>query len=377
MKPSRAAAGTGLWGCVVGSVAAIALAAAMTIGCSSASNAAQFDDSTSGPSSGGATDGASTPGDDGGASFETGSGFSYDAGVSNQEGDDGPSSSFDAGMDTNLTFQCSPVVAGVGSVGVNNGLPRTFYVDLPADTSKPMALLFSWHGYRQDPISWKLQVGFNPNGASMPIAIVTPVDTGLFLPFGLDWYILGAKGNIDFPYFEGMLHCLKQQYNVDQTRIYSYGFSAGAVMTNLLSAQYPHLFAATVSESGAWFSDPAQVGAIVVGLGYVLTWDWPALNPADRGNNLMTHGGPGDFATIISIEAAAQSAVPYLLKNNRTFIDCGHLLGHAIDPFVTQQMIYEYLLAHQLGKPSPFQADGGGLFPDFAGAICTLNVPTN
>jgi hypothetical protein len=286
-------------------------------------------------------------------------------------------SPFDAG----LRFTCTPVTAGdagtggpsVGAVSVDGATARPYYVDLPTDTSRPMALMFSWHGFNQQPLDFRNQLAFDPNGASMPVVIVTPSDTGLFLPDGLDWFLLGTSGNIDFPYFEGMLSCLESQFNIDTTRVYSFGFSAGAVFTNLLADQWPHLFAATVSESGCWFSDPNEVAAIVAGLGSSLTWDWPSLNPADRGNVLMTHGGSTDFATIISIEDADQAALPYLLKNDRTVVDCAHTTGHAIDPDVSNAMIYEYLLAHQLGKPSPF-AGGMPLFPDFPSS-CTRNVP--
>jgi predicted esterase len=296
----------------------------------------------------------------------------------------------DAGspFDAALTFTCTPVGEGdggategdaglgapsVGSVSVNGGAARSYYVDLPTDTSGPMALVFSWHGYAQEPLAFRNLVALDPNGASMPVVVVTPTDTGLFLPEGLDWYIRGSSGNVDFPYFQGMLSCLESQYDIDKTRVYSFGFSAGAVFTDLLADEWPHLFAATVSESGCWFSDPKEVAAIVGGLGSDVKWDWPALNPADRGDVLMTHGGPTDFATIISIEDADEAALPYLLQNDRTVVDCEHDAGHAIDPDVSNPMIFEYLLAHQLGKPSPF-AGGTPLFSDFPSS-CTLSLP--
>jgi hypothetical protein len=276
-----------------------------------------------------------------------------------------------------LTFACSPVADGVGAVSVNGAAARQFYVDLPNDPSQPMALLFSWHGYNQAPVDFKNAVGFDPNGGSMPIVVVTPTDTGLFLQQipsgGLDWDIQGSASNVDFPYFQGMLACLEGQFpTIDATRVYSFGFSAGAVFTNLLTSQWPHVFAATVSESGAWFSDPAERAA-TDGVGLLYPWDWPALDPADRGEVLMTHGGTTDYATIISIELADQAALPFLLQAKRTVVDCAHTAGHAIDPLVNNQAIYEYLLAHQLGQPSPFQG-GAGLFPGFPPS-CALHVP--
>jgi predicted esterase len=353
--------GRGRGGCFAAGVIANALALAVTMGCSgSASDPTRSPSATSGFSNGG------TNSDSGGPSTVVNeSGALRGAGSS----DDGSDAAVDAAP---LLVTCTPVASGVGAVSVNGGSARQYYVDLPTDTSGPIALMFSWHGYNQAPLDFKNMVGFDPNGASMPIVIVTPTDTGLFLPDGLDWFIEGSSGNVDFPYFQGMLSCLESEFNIDTTRVYSFGFSAGAVFTNLLDSQWPHLFAAIVSESGAWFSDPAEVAAIVSGLGSAVPWDWPTLNPADRGDVLMTHGGPTDFATIISIEAAAQAALPFLLKNDRTVVDCAHTAGHAIDPLVSNQAIYEYLLAHQLGQPSPYQ--GGQLPADFPPS-CALSLP--
>jgi predicted esterase len=319
-------------------VAVGALAAAMAAGCSSA-----------------APDSSST-------AVQTGVHHAADGGTYAS----GSDAAIDAGP---LVVTCTPVAGGVGAVSTNNGSPRQFYVDVPTDTSQPMALMFSWHGYNQLPTDFRKQLGFDPNGASMPIVVVTPTDTGIFLPEGLDWDILKSSGNVDFPYFEGMLQCLESQFNIDKTRVYSFGFSAGAVFTNLLDSQYPQLFAAIVTESGAWFSDPAEAATVLVN---VEPWAWPPLNPADRGNVLMTHGGPNDFATILSLEAAAQAALPFLLKNQRTVIDCAHTLGHAIDPDVTNPLIYEYFLAHRLGQPSPFQ--DGKMPADFP-STCALSLP--
>jgi predicted esterase len=189
-------------------------------------------------------------------------------------------------------------------------------------------------------------VPFDPNAFPMPLMIVTPYDTKLIPPVGLDWDIV--NGELDFPFFEGMLQCIQEQFTIDDTRIYSFGFSAGVVFTNLLSAAYPHLFAATISESGAWFNDQTQWSDVSIP---IIQWRWPAFDPADRGNVLLTHGGPQDFATVISLESTNQKALPYLYDNGRTVMECAHTFGHTLAPDLTQSMYYDYLWAHQLGGP--------------------------
>jgi predicted esterase len=310
-----------------------------------------------GPIGGGAT-GASGSGGDitgvgAGASGVSSSGSGAGAsGVSSSGSGAGAGGSGGAGGGVNAV--CNPIVAGTSSLIVN-GTTRTFSVQLPANTSH-MALLFLWHGWMQDPIDFANTVvydvpagqwvPFDPNAFPMPLMIVSPYDTKLIPPAGLDWDIV--SGALDFPFFEAMLQCIQQEFNIDNTRIYSFGFSAGAVFTNLLSAKYPHLFAATISESGAWFNDMNQWSDVMVP---IIQWQWPAFNPADRGNVLLTHGGPNDFASVISLESANSKAVPFLYNNGRTVVECAHTFGHTLDPDLTQGMYYEYMWAHQVGGP--------------------------
>lgn len=283
------------------------------------------------------------------------------AGGSGAIGTGGSSSA--GGSTGTVSVTCSPIAAGTSSLVVD-GTTRTFSVQMPSDTSK-MALLFLWHGFMQVPTDFANTVvydvpsgkwvPFDPNAFPMPLMIVTPVDTKLLPPVGLDWDIVsGAK---DFPYFEGMLQCIEQQYNIDKNRVYSFGFSAGAVFTDLLSAKYPHLFAATISESGAWFNDSAEWSDVTIP---IIQWQWPAFDPADRGNVLLTHGGANDFATVISLESANHKALPFLYNAGRTVTECAHTFGHTLDPDLTQGMYYEYMWAHQLGGP-PLS----GMIPDF------------
>lgn len=268
--------------------------------------------------------------------------------------------------DASVSVTCSPIVNGTSSLVVN-GTTRKFEVQLPANTTANTALLFVWHGWNQQASAFASQVvydvpsgkwvPFDPNAFPMPLVIVAPDDTGLFVVgpagnVGLDWDIEPEKPPVDFPFFEAMLQCIEQQFTIDATRIYSFGFSAGAVFTDLLSAEYPHLFAATISESGAWFNDPAEQQQVLVNNAIpFVKWDWPAFVPADKGNVLLSHGGSNDFATIISLENANQEALPFLHANQRTVVECVHNFGHTLDPDLTQSMYYDYLWAHQLGGP--------------------------
>lgn len=265
-----------------------------------------------------------------------------------------------AGGTTSHAIACNPINNGGQTTLTVNGVTRTYSVRLPSNTSSPMAVLFIWHGFMQQPATFANEivydvprgqwVPFDPNAFPMPLMLVTPTSTNLLPVFsanpGLDWDI--SSGAADFPFFEGMLKCVHDQFPIDDSRVYSFGFSAGAVFTNLLSAKYPHLFAATISESGAWFNDVNQHSDVSIP---AIRWNWPAFNAADGGNVLLTHGGPNDYATVISLESANQKALPFLRNAGRTVTQCWHNFGHTLDPDLTQTMYYDWMWAHQLGQP--------------------------
>lgn len=269
---------------------------------------------------------------------------------------------------TTASIACKPIVSGTNTVTVN-GKTRTFEVRLPANLSAKAGILFQWHGFLQnsadfantivyDPAggAWR---PFDPNAFNIPLITIAPRDRGLIPVWGLDWDIV--SGEKDFPFFEAMLTCVEQQFAVDTTRVYSFGFSAGAVFTNLLAAAYPHLFAATISESGTWFNDKAEWSEIIVPLigTTFMKWLWPALTPADGGAVLITHGGANDFATVISLENANEKALDFLYAGGRDVTECTHQFGHTLAPDLAQAMYYRFMWDHQLGAPKPLTLSAG------------------
>jgi len=274
-----------------------------------------------------------------------------------------------------IPFACpgGTVRAGANTLTVG-GLPRSFYAEFPTDPSRRMGVLFSWHGFTDSVDNHRRIAGLNPNAdPSLPVIVVTPDDTGMIPPEGLDWDIgrgTPADTNRDIAFFEAMLGCLNAQYPLDSARIYSYGFSAGSVMTSLLHSRHPKLLSAIVAVSGAWFNDPAQEAMVNV---FDVDWNWPALNPADGGAVLLTHGGPGDVTilNVMDLERAAQAAFPFLKAGGRVVVDCPHTRGHALHPEVTGAVVSRFISAHRAGQPSPYLQGGYQGFP----GSCSLRLP--
>lgn len=303
---------------------------------------------------------------------------STDAASADARGDDPltpDTSAVDAGAPP-IPFGCpgGTIAAGMNSLTVG-GKTRVFYADLPSDPSKPMGVLFSWHGFNDSLTHHRQMAGLDPNqDPALPVVVITPDDTGLQPPSGLDWDILrGSRtDNPDLKLFEAVLGCLHAQLPIDSARIYSFGFSAGSVMTSLLHSVYPELLSAVVVASGGWFNDPAQA-KLVNWLS--VKWAWPALDPQAHGGVLLTHGGPSDVTVLnaFDLEKAAQAAFPFLKAHNRVVVDCAHDRGHTLHPEVTGKVVSRFLSAHRAGTPSPYRS-GGYTAADFP-ASCQLRLP--
>jgi predicted esterase len=201
--------------------------------------------------------------------------------------------------------------------------------------------------------------------AGFPFVLVTPESTKL-LPFsspgGLEWELFASRkgdANREAALFESILGCLAAQKTIDPARIYSVGFSAGAIMTNQLHARYPGLLAASVAFSGAWFDDPAEVQGVNT-LGVSVSFDWEPLDPSTVPGVLLTHGGATDQfglgagQTIIDFEKSAAAAVPFLTAAGRTVVECKHNGGHQPPSNLSMKTVVSYLAAHRAGEPSPY-----------------------
>lgn len=303
-------------------------------------------------------------------------------------GDDADSDSGanDAGSDSGasggapeIRFACpgGTIAEGMNSVMVGTQ-PREFHVQFPADMSGSIGIVFSWHGYNDagsdgDGSGWRNadQVDANTDPAN-PVVVVTPVDIDFDIPVGLDWQLNEptAATNADLAFFEAMVGCLNEQYEIDPTRVYSYGFSAGSVMSSLIHSAYPDLVSAIVAVSGMWFNDPAQVAMIQL---VMVAGSWPELDPKDNGAVLLTHGGPNDMTVfgVANLENMAQAAFPFLAAAHRLVIDCPHTLGHALNPEIKTDHVMRFFADHRGNEPSPyFDGDISG-YP----ASCTLRLP--
>ena len=296
-----------------------------------------------------------------------------------------------------IAFSCpagaAAITEGLNAGWSSRGQARDFIANLPnVDAQTPVAVVFAWHGVgdtAQNFHSFVQGIG-NPSDADFPYVMITP--QGLKLQpigtavVGMEWDILdGLKGddNIDAGLFEDVLGCLAESYTIDGSRIYSLGFSGGAIMSNLLHARYPEHVGAVFSMSGAWFNNEDTVNGVSTGpLSVTIQWD--AMNPSHEGTVWMTHGGTQDNyaipmlanlgvpnGEIINFENSAQFARPWLQEQNRTVIACSHDRGHSNHPNIPMSLVGEFFEAHQAGTPSKWVSAND--LPAAAAGVCDVN----
>jgi len=278
-----------------------------------------------------------------------------------------------------IAFACpgGKIAAGMNSLVVGS-LTRAFYTELPSNMSGPVGIVFSWHGFNDagsdgDAAGWRNadEVDANADPAN-PVIVVTPFDVDFEIPVGLDWQFdqPTSATNVDLAFFEAMVGCFNAQYDIDPTRIYSYGFSAGSVMSSLIHSAYPKLVSAIVCVSGMWFNDQAQVDLIQL---LPVAGTWPLLDARDGGTVLLTHGGPGDVTVlnIANLENMAQAAFPYLKANGRLVVDCPHGGGHTLHPELSTEHVMRFFAEHRGGEPSPYASGVLSGYP----SSCSLRLP--
>jgi len=295
------------------------------------------------------------------------------------DADSGGDAGLDEGDAPEITFACpgGEITEGMNSVMVGTQM-RQFHAQFPADMSGSIGVVFSWHGYNDpgsdgDGSGWRDADEVDANAdPSNPVVVVTPVDIDIDIPNGLDWQLNAptAETNVDLAFFEAMVGCLNEQYEIDSARVYSYGFSAGSVMSSLIHSAYPDLVTAIVAVSGMWFNDPAQVAMIqLISVG----GSWPEIGPDDDGTVLLTHGGPNDVTVlgVANLENMAQAAFPFLAAANRVVIDCPHSGGHVLHPEITTDHVMKFFADHRGGQPSPYLDGTISGYP----SSCTLRLP--
>ncbi len=143
--------------------------------------------------------------------------------------------------------------------------------------------------------------------------------------------------------------CLDEQYDIDNRRVSTTGFSAGSLWSTYLLVQRADYLAAAAIFSGG-------TGVLT---GYA--------TPAYKTPTLLVHGGSSDvFGGFVFFDQRTEDLYANLQSDGHYVVICRHTGGHTM-PAGGTTFGMEWLFSHAYGDgSSPYEESGPtGVFPDF------------
>ena len=264
-----------------------------------------------------------------------------------------------------IPANCPTLEVGLNTGFMVDGEARQFILTLPrnVETNGPWPVIFNWHGYGDTAQNMNYLLSSYVNNTTMPFILVTPDDTNLPLPNGVDWDILNvSEPNKEARLFEDVMGCLAQQFGVDSRQIHSVGFSAGAIATDMLGVMRGDMLASIVTYSGGYFSNPVNDNNFT---------NWPPLTTTNGYTQLIMHGGTTSdtwnaVVIVINFGQMALEDSNYLNGLGHDIIICDHGLGHDIPTEIRASELIEFFYDHPYGtENSPYAYGLPNSFPGY------------
>ncbi|MBV7535852.1 PHB depolymerase family esterase [Duganella sp. sic0402] len=148
------------------------------------------------------------------------------------------------------------------------GQRMNYWLYLPDNRSeKGMPLVVMLHGCQQTATQFAQGTRMNLHAEKMGCAVLYPQQSASSHPHRCwKWYERATQeGGGDVPTIISIIHKVLTQYDIDRSRIYVAGISAGAGMAHILALNHPGLFAAIGLHSGPVFgAGHSSLGALSV-----------------------------------------------------------------------------------------------------------------
>lgn len=273
---------------------------------------------------------------------------------------------------------CPTFKAGKQSF-MSSDLEREIIVTLPDDPSGA-GVLFLWHGFGDTHSNFSSALGAKSISGSenlitvAPQAVIDPVSSQKLAPYKElaaqfigplppTWSVLDGP-EPDIVLFDDLLSCLAAQYDVDLKRVYTLGFSQGA----LFSTRLVLLRSDVLAGAALWSGGLGSTG----GLLEVVRFEYET--PKRKVPVLAVAGGatdlwPNEQLPLVNFQTGTTELSEALRADGHAVVDCNHGLGHTI-PADGLQWGLPFLFSHEWtadGASAYFGADGKD-FPKY----CTM-----
>ena len=228
---------------------------------------------------------------------------------------------------------------------------------VPDGAPAGMPVLFAYHGLGDTPANFSSFMDFKELSNDHEMVIVLPEGDPNNL---IEWGFMSG-GEEDLAMYDDLRTCLSQQLDVDMTRFFATGFSAGALWTTFLSTRRADTLAAAMVMSG--------------GTGTIVDYETPAA-PLPF---LLMWGGTVDTYPIMVIEISFEETTlafsEALRADGHFVVHCNHGKGHTVPWPEGPNTVEQWLIPHVFGEDSPFASDGLSGFPSYCSIANSETVP--
>jgi hypothetical protein len=175
-----------------------------------------------------------------------------------------------------------------------------------------------------------------------------------------------ARQEEEYTFFDDMLSCVAQQFNVNTSCVSSAGISAGALFTDQLVGARSDYLSSFLSLSGG------------VGGPYIKPYASPP--PPHAMPGMVLWGGPSDNCVIINFQTCSENLEADLKADCNFVVECIHNCGHGEPPFdldaggSTYAGLWQFALDHPYWLPagtSPYTTNG---LPSDLPAWCAVGI---
>jgi predicted esterase len=234
---------------------------------------------------------------------------------------------------------CPTLLSGKNSLksGSNN---REVMVVVPDNLkdNEILPVLFLWHWLKGSAKSFlkKGQIQDAVNTQRF-LAVIPEAKGDLFLQWPFDIFSPDLRRDEELTFFDDMLSCVSQQFNINRNCVGSIGVSAGALFTVQLAMHRSEYLSSLVSLSG--------------GIGGV-TKPWKA--PSHKLPTLVLWGGPWDSCVLNNFQDTSHMLEDELAYGGHFVLECVHNCAHGEPPLVPPPGLSKYAAIWEFVFDHPF-----------------------
>jgi len=259
---------------------------------------------------------------------------------------------------------CPTLQPGLNTIDTD-GNTRAFRLVVPSqiNAGERLPVIFLWHWLGGEATDFIEQGDVQTAAdANRFIAVVPEKKGDVQFTWPMDVLSNSSRRDEELTFFDDMLGCVAEQFDVNEDCVASAGVSAGALFTGsvLAGGRGEHL-SSFVSLSGG-------TGGVIQG------WS----TPAHKMPAIVLWGGPSDTcASVLSFQTLSQELESGLTQDGHFFLECVHNCGHAAPPFDVPAgetdfaMMWQFILDHPYwleDGDSPYLSEGlPDVMPDWCG----------